>query len=266
MTRHHTFRPLLLYMTIAGAASAQPAPDAPSVRIETRVHQANGPALAVNLTIFSKDVIYDFAGPDESEVARFEMLTGQFVLLDGGRRVQTDVTNQFLMEFATAIGQRGEPPRPWLRPFAHPDFTETYDEKLGQLTLEQPQLVYRIQTQPGPDAAVLRAYRQFHDSYTRLNAIRPGGLPPAARLALNDALDRRGCLATRIERQLSPADPAWISEHAFAWQLSAPDHERTQRIEGWRRTFPRVSLGAYHAKEPAAPRTAAAPAPAPAKP
>ena len=89
---------------------------------------------------------------------------------------------------------------PFLQFAANPEFDETFDDDTGKLMLASHLENYTVDTMPAehPDAMV--EYREFLDSYTRLNTLLSGRhLPPEPRLRLNAVLARRKVVPIKVE-------------------------------------------------------------------
>ena len=78
-------------------------------------------------------------------------------------------------------------------------------------------------------------FREFADWYARLNAIRPGNLPPFGRLELNEALARRQLVPEEIDRTIvldgrfGAKKVKACSRQSFVWTLSGTDRKRVEK-------------------------------------
>lgn len=213
--------------------------------------------LVQTLTIFHSGLVYDFLLTTPQEVTVLDPQRGRITLLDEGRRVKATVTTQEILEFTLALQTHAAQEKDPLLAFcATPQFetTERSVEHQGQtlpeLHLAAKPLSYVAlgQQPPWPQAAAL--YRQFADWAARLNATRPGNLPPAARLALNEALAERGLVPLEIRRTIPATSRLGKrlelrSEHRFNWTLSGEDHKRLERVGDMLATYQVVSFQEY---------------------
>lgn len=213
--------------------------------------------LLQTLTIFHGGMVYDFLLTAPQEVTVFDPLRGRVTLLDEARHVKATVTTQEILEFVLALQtQAAQEKDPLLAFCATPQFEtserpiEEQGQALVELHLTAKPLSYLVSGQqpPWPQAATL--YRQFADWAARLNAARPGNLPPGARLALNEALAERGLIPLEIRRSI-PATTRLgkrlelRSQHRFNWTLSGEDHKRLERVGDMLATYRVVSFQEY---------------------
>ncbi len=191
---------------------------------------------ARNLTLFANGVVYDFLLTAPEEVTVFDAERARFLLLDTSRRVKTEVTVDQVDRFVTALQDRAVKSGELLAEMARPKFTPEFDEASRALTLTGEKLSYRATCEPIENPAAAKAYALFVDRYTRLNATRPGSLPPNARLELNDALAARQLMPREVERTFGKASRWWgkqdvvRSEHLVNYRLLPTDRERIESV------------------------------------
>jgi hypothetical protein len=215
-------------------------------RVETDVFVADeDESVSETLTLFAGDVVYDFflKGPDQ--VTCFDINRGRIVLLDRERQVQTTLTTEQLLEFSTAI--RSLPPTDAARGLFHPQFDETYDEESGSLELTSPELTYSAKGVRPKIPGAAERFRTFADWYKRLNAVRPGSLPPFGRLALNAALAEKGLVPEEVRRVVVIDRPVAdkrlraSSQLIYVWTLSGTDRKRIEQAAHDMANFESVS-------------------------
>lgn len=227
-------------------------------RVDTELFldQDKMPLLAT-LTIFHSGMVYDFLLTTPQEVTVLDPLRGRMTLLDEGRRVQATITTQEILEFTLALQTHAAQEKDPLLVFcATPQFettersVEQQGQTLAELHLAAKPLSYVAvgQQPPWPQAAAM--YRQFADWAARLNATRPGNLPPAARLVLNGALAERGLIPLEIRRTIPATSRLGKrlelrSQHRFNWTLSGEDHKRLERVGDMLATYEVVSFQDY---------------------
>ena len=209
------------------------------------------------LTIFSKGKVYDFVLTEPREITIFNSQMGRFTLLDESRRVKSEISTQDLMNYVLDLHAEAARSENALFKFsASPAFepsTEDIEEngqKLVRITLTGKPLIYSAlgRNVERPQAAL--AYRFFADWYARLNATRPGNLPPEARLELNKALAERDLLPTEVTRTTFAANPLAKkvevkSRHLVNWTLSGKDRERIEEAGTQMVNFQAISFKEY---------------------
>jgi hypothetical protein len=204
-------------------------------------------------TIFHKGLVYDFLA-DPAEIIVFDKARGRFMLLDPTRRVQSEMTIEFVKasvdHVKKALTGQDDPRLRWL---GAPTFDETVDRQGGRLTLRNEWMTYDVQLlATGPNVAT--QYREFSDWYTQFNhLLNPESRPPFVRMKLNEALERNHGIAkevrltTSFDRSSKPA--TIISRHTLAAQLDASDASRIAEAENAIKSFQNVSLQEYVLKK-----------------
>jgi hypothetical protein len=204
-------------------------------RVETDVF-VNGQKkpVAQNLTVFTSGLVYDFPLSGPGEVAVLDPQRGRFVLLDTSRKVKATLTTQELLEFAASMKVQAADADGLLGFAVRPQFEQTFDEQGGWLTLGSKWITYRLKGSPPKDPTLVETYRQFADWYARLNATRPGNLPPYARLELNRVTAERGLIPEQVELTVVPNNRlvgrtlVVRSTHLVNWRLSNTDRQRIE--------------------------------------
>jgi len=213
-------------------------------------------------TVFQAGRAYDFLD-NPREVTVFDAPGNKFVVLDPERKVRTEVTLEQIEAFTNNL--KSETMKrsivPLLAFLAEPKFAEEFDPTKQELTLTSEWLTYRVQatTPKLPDAADI--YADFINWQTKLNTmLRPGSLPPFARLQLNSALDSRGLMptevtATRHSPKGSRKDVTLRAEHRLQWRILSAEQDRLNEAATWLATFEQVNLREY--QKPYLPKPAA---------
>jgi hypothetical protein len=83
----------------------------------------------------------------------------------------------------------------------------------------------------------MASYREFCDSYARLNAVTQRGMLPFARLKLNAALDELGRVPSSVELTVPSKRLKLRAEHKFVWRLSKDDRRRIDSVRSQLRDF-----------------------------
>ena len=227
-------------------------------RVDTELfeNQEKQPFLET-LTIFRDGTVYDFRWTEPKEVTVLDMKHGRITLLDESRQKKAQVTTQELLDFSLALETHAAQEKDRLFAFcALPKFEisekalEENGQSLIELTLTGKPLTYVARGVKPQEAEAVRAYRQFADWCTRLNATRGGNLPPGARLALNQALADRDLIPLDITRTTPAAGPLGKklelrSEHRVNWALAGEDMKRIDRASDMMATFEAISYDEY---------------------
>ena len=101
------------------------------------------------------------------------------------------------------------------------------------------------------DVDARRQYYEFADWYARLNATRPGALPPFARLQVNKALSVKRLVPMRVERTISlkgkiaKKTSKVHSRHEIALRLVRSDRKKIDETGDDVVQFERISFEGY---------------------
>ncbi len=244
-------RPLILFVLAFALGSMLATAHGDDFRVETRVYieKEEAPAFET-LTVFAGDVAYDFVvgstdQVDAKIVTVFDQRRGRIVLLDGQRKIQTELTTQWLADFAAAIrDKRGENAAG--TGLFTPVFSVSYEEAEQQLTMTSDDLTYRVSGETPKDPTAAERYSAFADWFARLNAAR-GNIPPFGRIELNRILAEKGLLPLRIERtSVRKRKKSNVhSVHSSNWTLSNTDRRRIDRAGQMMAELRSVSLQEY---------------------
>lgn len=204
--------------------------------------------VAENLTVFADGIFYDFSLRDPQEITIFDPTRGQFVLLDTKRRLRLTLTTRQVLDMNRAIRAAAQDRDPY---FFEPQFQESYNSGEKLLTLSNKRIQYVAKGTMPEEQSVLRQYRMFADWYARLNATRPGTMPPFARLELNKSLAVRGIVPEQVHLTIFPKNRLFgratevTSKHLFAWRILETDRNRIEKANYHRATFEEVSFRTY---------------------
>ena len=262
---------LMIYLAAALGAFA-PALRGGDFRIDTEVFvgpfdkrdKENAPAVET-LTIFTNGMVYDFLLTEPREITLFDPLRGRFTLLDESRKLKTSLSTQEVLDYVFALESYATQSKDPLFAFAsHPQFesqTEKVEENgqsLIRITLTGKPLTYSALGQRPQESEAVRPYHEFADWFARLNAARPGNLPPGARIALNQALADAGLLPLEITRTVISSGTFGREKklevktrHLVNWTLSGEDRQRIDRAGTWLVEFRDVTFDEYRSAAPA---------------
>jgi hypothetical protein len=201
-----------------------------------------------SLTIFTGKLVYDFLLTTPEEITLYDFSRGQFTLLDASRKAKTTIASDDLLRFTAAyktIKLESE-----LFSFCtHPSFDEEFSN--NTLFLRAKPLTYQVECTPPNLAGADTRFRDFADWSARLNAMRPGNLPPFPRMEMNKALAARKMLPTKVERTISTSHLTGTrtevirSQHLFNWKLSLEDHRRIDKVGDYLTQFAPISPEEY---------------------
>ncbi|MCL4204525.1 MAG: hypothetical protein KJ000_18725 [Pirellulaceae bacterium] len=235
---------------LCGACAAVAQTD--EFRIDTDVFLGDSKEpIAQSVTVFSSGMVYDFPliGPRETTV--FDPGRSRLVLLDADRKVKTTLSTQDLLEFTAAMKVQAEKMGGLLAEAADAQFERESGVADEWLTLRTKMLTYRAKGVEPQIASASALYQQFADWYARLNATRPGSMPPFARIELNRMLVEKGCIPEEVELTVAPErglmgrKTTIRSRHLPYWRLSNTDRTRIETAGTQMATFSAVTFQEY---------------------
>jgi hypothetical protein len=195
-----------------------------------------------NLTLFSSGMVYDFLYAESETITIFDPQRGRLILLDEERKVRTAVSTADLMDLTARIkvaaGEENDS-------LVDPKFSNEFEESTHKLILDAERIRYEVKGEEASGERVV-AYREFADWFTRLNAIKPGGAPPFARLNLNRSVAKHRIIPVEVERY-HDGKPFARSKHLINWQLIGTDRERIDRAGRNMTEFKSVSFKEFWA-------------------
>ena len=201
-----------------------------------------------SLTIFTPPMVYDFLQGTSEEITVYDFGRGQITLLHPQKKQRVTLTTDDLLRVSAAYKTMKAETE--LFSFCvSPTFEENFAN--DHLTLQGKCLTYRTSCVKPRQAGADKVYREFADWSCRLNAFRPGNLPPFARLEMNKSLAARDMVPAKIERITSLSHGPLSrhetvrSEHLFNWTLSVEDRRRIERAGGFMADFSPVSVEIY---------------------
>jgi hypothetical protein len=211
------------------------------------------------LTIFSQGLVYDFLLSGQEEITMLDTVRGRFTLIDPVRKVKCGLSVQDVLQQTLSLEAHAAESKDALFMFAAaPQFETKVEEATenGQptvrLNLSARPMEYAVTARPTDRPEAVTAFRYFADQFARLNALRPGNLPPGARLELNKALAERKLLPLEITRTIPPATPLGRklvvrSRHLVNWSLSGEDRKKIDRAGTCLAEFGSIGFEEYRA-------------------
>lgn len=209
----------------------------------------------VTTTIFHDGTVYDYL-EKPAEITIFDKARKRFVLLDPARRVKTELAidevsglSQNLRTWASAQSDA------YLKFLGSPKFEEQRDEKTGEMVLESPWITYRVKAEAADSDEMAKQYREFCDWYAQLNTrLNPGYKQTFARMALNEALEKRNELPHEVHLTLKSRVPfqktTVRSQHQVARHLVQSDRDRVAQTDQFLAMFQTVKFDEYQKKGP----------------
>jgi hypothetical protein len=180
---------LLLGLLVAGVAWA----DDEAFRVESEIFVGHGgQPVARSLTLFRDGIAWDFlervdAGGGGGEIVLHDPARERVVLIDPERNLKTQVDAVRLERLSVSLASWARKSDDRLVRWAGgPDFGEGMTENDDHIELVGPRVRYAVEFAPAPTRQAADEYRRFADTAILLKAlVRPGGLPPFPRLAIN---------------------------------------------------------------------------------
>lgn len=192
-------------------ADESPAGQPVAFRVENAVYEGDEKEpVSRSVTLFRDKVVWDFparpaetpaAGKDAGgEIILHDPSRGRSVLVDPKRNVKTTIESQRLDRLASSLAawaRRSEDPV--IRWAGGSDFAESLDETEHGLELTGPRVRYVVAHEAAPSREAANAYRQFADTAILLRSlIRPGGLPPFPRIAINERVAMKAAVPSEV--------------------------------------------------------------------
>jgi len=181
-------------------------------------------------TIFYQSRVFDLSDPKGKEFTVFDPKNNVIHLIDLDRMMRTTLQTADLAKFTAALKQRA--PAVKAVDFINPKFKETTTD--NKVTLTSAKISYDVDTLRPKWPGAVKAYLEFADWYSQLNATNTRNLPPFARMALNEALAKKDVLPETVRRQLTLGSKTQAIEakHQYYWALSRDDRELCETVGG----------------------------------
>ena len=219
-------------------------------RIESRVYvDDEKKPLQTSTTLFKGGTVYNFVG-DSPEITVLDRGAQRIVVLHEKLKLRAEITAEQLDEFTGKIrGYLARSRREHLQFLSRPVFDESFNPANGTLKMASKLLTYEVEGEPCEDDETLAAYREFSDWQSQFNVrMNASATPfPLARLPLNEALERRKIMPTRVARKTEGIDktPAMRSEHDVLLRLLGADQKRIDDTDERLVEFTQVDLETY---------------------
>ena len=218
-------------------------------RMDSRVFEEGQPEAKVRvITRFLEQRIYDEQmGGGTHECCVLDLDASQCTLLDLNRQVFTELSFQQIANFSALATRQARDSVPFVQFAAAPVFDRKLDPDSGTIVLSGDWMRYQASTKPAPTRRHAETYRAFADWSARLNTMRHG-LPPAARLRLNEQMFVAERLPERVEKTVrlkKGKSMLLFSEHEYRWEVHPDDRSRAREIDALIQEFRRVNLESF---------------------
>ena len=200
-------------VTASVAVPVRAAEDA-GFRVESQVF-VNGAVepVARSLTLFRDGIAWDFLEPAAAkgggaetggEIVLHDPARERVVLVDPARNLKTQIDTIRLERLSVSLASWARKSDDRLVRWAGgPDFGEGMTESDDHIELVGPRVRYAIEFATPPTAEAAGIYRRFADTAILLKTlIRPGGLPPFPRLAINRRVAAAGGIPTEVSLEI----------------------------------------------------------------
>ena len=243
---------LLLSWTLLASTAAVPVRAAQDgcFRVESQVF-ANGAEepVARSLTLFRDGVAWDFLesaavkggnARTGGEIVLHDPARERVVLVDPDRNLKTQIDAIRLERLSVSLASWARKSDDRLVRWAGgPDFGEGMTETDDRIELVGPRVRYAIDFARPPSAEAAGVYRRFADTAILLKAlVRPGGLPPFPRLAINRRVAAAGGIPEEVSLEIDSRAVAVAGRadtlrcvHKFHPRLLAGDLSRIAEAE-----------------------------------
>lgn len=216
-------------------------------RVETDVFVGKETEPIQYLTLFNGRLVYDFRVTKPEEVTVYDWDRNRIVLLDPARKTKATLATDDVLNFTAGIKTHVSESNSVFHAATHPGFSELVDEPDGWRRLGNKHITYRFRGTPPKSPDNVARYRDFADWSARLSAMRPGNLPPYARMEANRRIAELGWLPDEVQRTVDPGKLGFRkmearSRHLFNELLSETDRKRIERASNWAATFQDVGF------------------------
>lgn len=219
--------------------------------VQTQVYQGSQPEpVEVHEIALIDGVFYDFPSNDDQPWILFDLPQSRIVLLDRKHRQRTSISTENLIRISAQADAAVTDPATRRR-FGM-DAVVRQDES-GEFHLTYDQTQYRVQTVAPERSEWAILYAQFVDWACRLNIARPRGVPPFARMRLNEAMTRQGVYPQRIEVEmtrhvgvdLTPVVVRLNSQTTLSSTITPETRKRIQEARSMRVLFTEIPWNEY---------------------
>jgi hypothetical protein len=238
-------------MVLAAVGAGTKPSKAEDFLVENKVFVGNeSTPKSQSTTIFHQGIVYDYL-EKPAEIIVFDKARKRFILLDPARKVRAELTGHEVKALANNVKDWAAKQGDALHKFlADPKFDERVDEKTRERVFDSPWLTYRVAAEPAEASEMARQYREFSDWYVQLNTrLIPGYKQTFARMAVNEALEKRGELPREVHLTVKSKGPfqktTARSQHQVVRRLVQSDRDRVAQTDQFMAIFQPVSIDEY---------------------
>jgi len=206
---------------------------------------ASNQLIAKHRIAFHAGVVYDFDEQNDASVTVFDTNRNRIVVLDRGMKTRATVDVDQLTQMATQLRLEAKTPeqkeRYGIEAAVEKVANETYRIRFGGVE-------YSIETKAAPSESMALQFGRFADLASRLNMARGFGLPPFARIRLNQSIaaDARIPLDMRLQIQRGNEITKYQSTHTVEMSLSERDQTKIDEVSGMVALYSETPLAAMH--------------------
>jgi len=258
-----------------GGVVSMAAEETTEFRIESEVYANGGQEpVARTLTLFRDQIAWDFldpvpaagagqatgdAGAAAAEIVLHDPARERVVVVDPARNVKTHIDAVRLERLSVSLASWARKSDDRLIRWAGgPDFGDGMQEVADQIELAGPRVRYAVAYAEAPTPEAAEVYRRFADTAILLKGLmRPGGLPPFPRMAINRRVAAAGGIPTSVVLELDPGMAAFTPRsarlrcvHKFHPRLLTSDLARIEQAESSVAVATSVELADFVASRP----------------
>ena len=240
---------LLLSLTpLAAAGDGPQAVDGVGFRVETDVFFGDQAApQQQSKTLFLDGVAFDISLNDPNVITMVDPARQRIALLNQATRTRSEVDLRQLHEYIDSARKQAE--ASGLAVFLRGATQVAQSD--GEVRVGDAALLYQATVQRPPEERMAVEYAQVADALVLLNGWR-SGVPPFARLQLNQTLASMKSLPSEITRTSRADDQALVvrSKLHANWRLSRDDQDQIAEVERMLNEFQEVPATQFFAAKP----------------
>lgn len=190
----------LVAQTVAPTSFVESVP-ARTLFAVTKIYQGQQPQpVEIHEIAMVDGVVYDFPADRDQPWTVFDLPQSQVVLLDRKHQQRTSISTEELIRLTAQADSAITDPIQRSR-FGMDAEVQVLDENRFELSYDQTH--YRVQASSPSQPTWAIQYSQFVDWACRLNIARPRGVPPFARMRINEVVSRAGLFPQRIDVEMT---------------------------------------------------------------
>ncbi|TWU36115.1 hypothetical protein [Novipirellula artificiosorum] len=224
---------------LSATAGAQPA----TFRVETSIFEGSSKdAVAKHLILFDGGLVYDLPIIEDRFVTVYDSPRKRVILLDRQTKTRSTIGIEDLVRITAQARSAAETREQQARLgiLATPEF----DPDASVYSIEFGEASYKTTVQETSDVDIALQYGQFADLASRLNLVRRIGLPPFARMSLNQRIATDGKMPkeTSLAIRRGIAVDRFRSTHQVIAYLSQSDRKQIEEAGSMLALYNEVGL------------------------